>query len=325
MIAFQNGQDQLCCSLIENQANPETIISKNNSILFLAYKQNKMNIFETLLKYGANPDVYFEEKIAIYKAYTDKKENAFALLLENGADPEITCEDGKTILLNSFFKYLKKGEDDYFKRIFKLLIDQTDYTDCKHNGYHLIFYTIRDEKYDMLELLLANGFNPNQISEDGLVTPLHFSVQLNDAKANEILLQYDANPNLKTLHGTNSFKSVNNCLDTFLLAQQRYKVQSSQILSTCAQEALTPRQTPSPTITTNHEYIETLNMELFKSDNIVNPKINQNPYDAIFDEPSILHDLSSAKHEYSTHFNPPKSKPENPKCQVIVQKKHQHS
>ncbi|MFZ9181383.1 MAG: ankyrin repeat domain-containing protein [Rickettsiales bacterium] len=325
MIAFQNGQDQLCCSLIENQANPETIISKNNSILFLAYKQNKMNIFETLLKYGANPDVYFEEKIAIYKAYTDKKENAFALLLENGADPEITCEDGKTILLNSFFKYLKKGEDDYFKRIFKLLIDQTDYTDCKHNGYHLIFYTIRDEKYDMLELLLANGFNPNQISEDGLLTPLHLSVQFNDAKANEILLQYDANPNLKTLRGTNSIKSVNNCLDTFLLAQQRYRGQSSQNFSTCGQEALTPRQSPSQTTTTNHEYPEKLNMELFKSDNIVNPKINQNPYDAIFDEPSILHDLSSAKHEYSTHFNPPKSKPENPKCQVIVQKKHQHS
>lgn len=205
------------------------------------------------------------------------------------------------------------------------MIEKIDYTDCKHNGYHLIFYAIRDEKYDMLELLLTNGFNPNQISEDGLVTPLHLSVQLNDAKANEILLQYDANPNLKTLRGTNSFKSVNNCLDTFLLAQQRYRGQSSQNFSTCAQEALTPTQAPSPTTVRNHEYIETLNMELFKSDNIVNPKIKTNPYDTIFDEPSILHDLSREKDEYSTHFNPPKSKPENPKCQEVVQKKHQHS
>lgn len=55
----------------------------------------------------------------------------------------------------------------------------------------------RPHKYDVLSLLLENKADPNQHGINDW-TPLHYAVWNNDLPAIRILLQYSANPHLKT-------------------------------------------------------------------------------------------------------------------------------
>jgi len=307
-IAYESNQDDLCCLLIENKADPNIKINRN-PILFYAYKDNKMDIFEALLKNGAN-----HSSNAIETVYKDRKEDAFKLLLKNGADHKIKCK----ILLDSFFKYVEDGSDEYFKRISQSILENEDCKDLIFDGCSLIFFAIEYQKNDMLEILLQNNFDPNKISADGFNSPLHFALQLLNLKACEILLQYGADPNLKTLHGANSTKSVNDCLDTFFLAELRYQHQTLQNFPSCGQEDETIDSTEIETeIETESDtensklvlFAKELNLLLFKSKITPNLREKINRFGIEGNDSDLLGitNSNSENDEYSSYH--PKKKP----------------
>lgn len=316
-IAYESGKDELCCLLIENKADPNIIIGRK-SILFCAYEDNKMDIFVALLKNGA----YVSEN-AIDRTYKERREDTLNLLLKNGADHEMIRKKGKSILLNSFFKYMKDGTDEYFKRISQSILENKDHQDLSFEGFSLIYFAIKYQRNDMLVILLENNFNPNKISEDGFYTPLHFSY-LNDNLAScEILLRYGADPDLKAERGICSVKSVNNYLDGSLLAHTRSQLQSPQNFATCGQEAIAPSLAPPQIATEINQNKEDLNLFLFTYSGITGNSGKKITRFEMQETMSDLHELTTGEDAYFPHYSVPKTNLQEVKIKSDPQKQIQ--
>lgn len=84
-------------SLLERGADPNVNVPKEQPLLTLAWLDNKRDIVELLLRYKANPDVYYELKgegtlqPLLMAAYRAEDQDMVDLLLRYGADKD-ACE-----------------------------------------------------------------------------------------------------------------------------------------------------------------------------------------------------------------------------------------
>lgn len=114
------------------------------------------------------------------------------LLLDHGADTELTDIYGLTAFENAM-----KG---FHFNTMKLLLeyDIMIFPDSRKNDYDLNI-PIVFEKFNLVELLLKAGVNPNYTSKN--IAPLHAAVAERKYKLIELLLEHGADANIKDSKG----------------------------------------------------------------------------------------------------------------------------
>lgn len=187
---FQNNLDYLKQHI--NVRNINILRGKDDdTLLIMAVKHNKFNITKWLLKNGALPNLANRySTTALMIASQNNNFDIAKLLLSNGADPNALSFENNTALMFAV--------DMNNSKIVELLLYFNADVDIKNNlGESAVLYCTN---IDILKLLLAHRADVNVKNSDGN-TLLMLTVDTNDYKFTQNLLQYGANPNIQNNNG----------------------------------------------------------------------------------------------------------------------------
>ncbi|KAM6954028.1 ankyrin repeat and SOCS box protein 2-like [Aplochiton taeniatus] len=166
--------------------------------LFTAAQIGRVEALRFLLKHGADVNTQASDgATALYEAAKNGHEEIVELLLLQNAD---TNKPGRTGLLPIHIA-AQRGIDS---AIVSMLIPATSKTRVRRSGISPIHLAIENNRDEVLELLIAAGFDVNaQLSderskmyEDRRKTALYFAVIENNIDATTMLLNAGADPNL---------------------------------------------------------------------------------------------------------------------------------
>lgn len=139
--------------LLEYGSNPNIKIT-NESLLFYASESGNLEIFELLLRYGAELKDESEYKIALMCAAMEKRIDILKLLVDRGVDLNIRSISGKTALMYA----VEKG----YLEIVKFLVDHgSDVSIRSMEGETALLFACRDHRYFIAKYLLDHNANIN--------------------------------------------------------------------------------------------------------------------------------------------------------------------
>ena len=195
-LKWERSDPEVIKYLLDCGSDPNEVCEQNRKLLSIAIQNEKddcLEIVPLLLQYGArinSDNSMFVSPLAL--ACTANKEQMVRLLLKNKADPNHK-ELGMPILL---LAVLEKNT-----AIIRALLEHGADIESKDNFNHTVLsLAINDEieNKEVIKLLLERGADPNTRLE--LHSPcLYFAAARNFIEVTEMLLQYGANPNPKSL------------------------------------------------------------------------------------------------------------------------------
>lgn len=159
---------------LEGDVNPNIQDSENKPLLLLALEDNHLShtdyaswVIQALLNKGANPNINlpnYSQLTLLENEYREKHWDNMSLLIEHGADiTAINLGHGHPLLYYALFA------DRQFaiaRCILKQAI-QTDHQEMLEAYSLLLIKAIRQDRPDVLKLLLEEGINPNTQDEEG--------------------------------------------------------------------------------------------------------------------------------------------------------------
>lgn len=186
--------------------NKESPFNKNNALLAAAYS-GEQEIFEFLLKQGANLVSTNGLTTLMMAAYAGRKDMVTFLLEKKLADMNAQDDKGFTALIFAVRQLqrdivellLKAGADVSLKTVHKktALVMIGHGSECFPDKNDIVSSSIEKAiRKDILELLLKAGADANERDNDEGGTLLHTAVVMDEKDIVELLLREGANPNL---------------------------------------------------------------------------------------------------------------------------------
>ena len=117
-----------------------------------AIESNNTNMVHSMLKYGANADASYNDETLLYLAL--KNINIVKLLIEHGADIYNANNNTPLIISSLEYNYLDVASyliENY--QLFDIIVD---------SDYSLLGYFTKSSNYEVVELLVEKGFDPNK-------------------------------------------------------------------------------------------------------------------------------------------------------------------
>lgn len=198
-LAAKNNKQAVVQLLIARGASPNCVHPEEYSPLIFLCEDGNLELVELLIKAGAevNHQVLKNKKTALYAACEFDQYEIVQLLLSNGA----------TITNSSTFSPLLIAVTCNHIRILELLLQQpnikvdTLFTDENATA---LFLGCAKGFFNVVQLLLDKGADPNKGREKDGNTPLLISCQKGFIRQVRILLQFGADPNLKRKTDSNT-------------------------------------------------------------------------------------------------------------------------
>jgi len=191
--------------LISKGARLDVSSNDGNTLLLMIpiyYEYN--NMIEYLLtidkKITGGSLVNFRDrnnKIPLHYAIEYNNVAAVKMLLEYNSNVNIVDKR----LYNSLFYAVKSKSLDLCEIIIKNISDINSRCDTGETVLHL---ACSYQLYKIVELLLSHNANPNIIDIGHELTPLHYSIVLNNVKLVEILLNHGSDVNIQDIYGNTS-------------------------------------------------------------------------------------------------------------------------
>lgn len=116
-IAIASSNADITSLLISNGADADIKDKAGRSCLEIAFKAKAVEVVDSLLGAGANPDIVIDGVSLVSLAVQNGSSQTLQSLIDNGADLDVASEDGSTALFCAF-KLGKKGIDS-----FKMLLE----------------------------------------------------------------------------------------------------------------------------------------------------------------------------------------------------------
>ena len=161
----------------------------DTSLILKALEANPSSLNEQDPKLGWTP---------LYRAVICGHYEAARLLVKRGADPAMGSKTGDTPLHLA-------AEDGNMKMVRCLLEAKADTNARQCDGETPLHKSASKGHHRICWLLLKHKSDPNAQSNNSLRSPLHLAVALNRKKVVQLLLTYNANPDLRDRSGNTAF------------------------------------------------------------------------------------------------------------------------
>lgn len=186
--------------LLEHKAEVNKSCDQGCTPLFCAIEKGLVENVEELIKRGADVNaVTVRNETPLYKVIDDIREGKYnnqrftiiEVLLKAGANPDIQSDVKESPLYRLLFCELSTP---VLRKIIKLFlrynVDLTQYNTIEQ--YTVLSIVCKNDKYELAELLLKNGANPNQLITSTNKAVLSFAPTFRIA---ELLIKYNAQVN----------------------------------------------------------------------------------------------------------------------------------
>lgn len=174
--ACERGDLEKVTTLLADGVDVNSVGESGVTPLLWAYPDDKPEIFEALLKAGADPNVKLTDDLGdgrwikkgdsvTYLAAKSRFEKHFGLVMDHGGDPNITDYKDETPL----FAVIMWAPDKK-KRVNRLLDAGADpnWQSKRTNGLPVTTAIVWGGQYDLAKLLLENGADPLRQRPDGM-------------------------------------------------------------------------------------------------------------------------------------------------------------
>ncbi|XP_044739630.1 serine/threonine-protein phosphatase 6 regulatory ankyrin repeat subunit C-like [Chrysoperla carnea] len=195
-VSIKNNRLEIIELLLKHNADVNVEDEDRNTPLFYAIQNPNLKITKLLLDNGANVKDYPELlNIAVKRGCTEIVE----LLLQHNADVNATDENGYTALLSTLsdfyqdFCKLRPDRDSYVnnikRKITKLLLNHGANVDAEtRGGWTALHFAVYNGYSQVVEVLLEYNANVNVREKKNLETPLHMSARRKNVEICEMLL-----------------------------------------------------------------------------------------------------------------------------------------
>jgi len=187
--------------LIDEGVDVNTQCKQGRTPLHYAVLSRSEQLIELLLARGANLDIQDERgNTALHYAVQGQMTNVIDRFIGSGAHCELKNELGYTPL------YLAVKLD--FEEIASYFINAGANPNVQsEQGHCALHYTVINQNLDLLDALLKNGASVDQVNSRGM-TPLFFAVELKRAAFAALLLQYGADPFIRSKELTTPYSQA---------------------------------------------------------------------------------------------------------------------
>lgn len=198
LLALEEGSNIILNELLKygaegrrtNPANTQDI--NGRSLLYLASYNGYVPIIDTLIKYGANPNIkansdeLFIGDTPLIVASRAKDKVIAEKLLRAGADPNIQNDNGETAL--------HIVSDESFTSIVELLLKSGADPNLRTiEGYTPLYRAVHWNNYDIVEMLLQAGADSEIPTDDGITAKMIAIEDKNDALI-DLMEEYEQEP-----------------------------------------------------------------------------------------------------------------------------------
>lgn len=151
----------------------------------------------------------------LHYAIEMKNINSIKLLLEYGANPNSTDKDG----LNSLHLAVKSRSFIICELILAKIGDINSRYNTGESSLHI---ACNLQLVDIAQLLIEKGINVNSQDHSHEITPLHYSVLLNNRELTALLLKHNASPNVQDIYGNTPlhYAIIENNFEIFMMLTQ---------------------------------------------------------------------------------------------------------
>lgn len=192
---------EICQKLIEKGSRIDINDQDGRTLIYIPIKYYYNNLLKLFLKYDettigisiVNVKDRFKN-IPLHYSIIYKNLFAIKLLLEYNSNPNTIDNDNN----NSLFLAIMTRNQDIFNLIIESNIEINHVNQYGENALHI---ACGYQLYNMVEGLLRKKININQQEYDNEVTPLIYSVNLNNTKISLLLLKNNADPNIQDFMG----------------------------------------------------------------------------------------------------------------------------
>lgn len=219
------NKPEITSKLIEMGSRIDIIDNDERSILYIPIKYNYKSIIEILIKYDQKvigetiQDIRDRNgNISLHYAIGLKNEYATKLLLDNGSDANKKDNSG----LNSLHLSVHTRDITFCRIILKNI---SNINDQNNSGDTSLSIACNFELYDIINFLLDNNADPNIQDYAHEITPLIYSVNLNNPNITKILLKNGADPNIQDIYGNSALHyciTENNTILFNILVNEEY-------------------------------------------------------------------------------------------------------
>ena len=187
--------DDVIVTVPESKPTPLPTFDADTTAVFTeAIDDDEGATVTQLLNDHGFPHYLEEAKSALFYAVENESPNAFdALLGHADVDPNIANGNGRTPLSRA----VEYGQTEYVRKLL-------DHSDTDPNAFSIVLHSsILKRTKDILIMLLEHpDINPNQQSQYGMSTPLHFATQYTSPRAVKLLLAHpDIDPSIENSFG----------------------------------------------------------------------------------------------------------------------------
>ena len=154
-------------------------------------------------------------RIPLHYAIEIQNITAIKILLEYGSNPNIVDKDG----YNSLHLAVKSRSLEICNIIIKYIANINSRYNTGESSLHI---SCNLQLVEITNLLISKGIDVNVTDYSHEITPLHYSVLLNNKELIEILLKHNANPNGQDVYGNTPlhYCIIENNFEIFLLLLQ---------------------------------------------------------------------------------------------------------
>lgn len=214
-LALKSLSDYADCDLVifllKNGADPNIQDVYGNTLLTYSI-QNLINVLDfvkELIENGANPNIEYLNGL---NARDIAAENYWTINIAMYLDTLYSSKEdvlSKALVDKLEIIRYRDGYDSDFLRIINRVLNTGDINYKDALGNTLLFWEVSFYDFELIELLLKNGANPN-IQNLYQITPLINAVKNQNIKAVRLLLEYGADVSITTFDGKNAFNIAKN-------------------------------------------------------------------------------------------------------------------
>jgi ankyrin repeat protein len=163
---------------------------RNRSPIHWAAYNGHLDVVEVLLNSGVDINLEdFEGITPISLATSNKKTDIVKFLVDKGADVDIEDTHGFTPLYYSVYYN--------YPEITDLLLSKGKHDNYLIEGYSMVFYVFKKKWYELLEVLLKHGYDPNSTDRKGVPMMYYAKKVPGYGGSVELLNRYEAKDDLK--------------------------------------------------------------------------------------------------------------------------------
>lgn len=208
--------------LIDNGAKIDIVDKYDKSIILLPINFSYMEILEILLDVNkSNIGVSIVDikdrnyRIPLHYAIEIQNIPAIKMLLKYGSNPNVVDKDG----CNALHLAIKSRSLEICEIILKYI---ADINTKQNNGESALHIACNLQLVDICNLLIKNNININVFDHSHEITPLHYSVLLNNKELVALLLKHNAEPNVQDVYGNTPlhYTIIENNFEIFLMLTQ---------------------------------------------------------------------------------------------------------